>query len=270
MSDSAPDTNAMDIDASTQHLVRPSAGYPQQTQPVVVAGKTIEATTETTSITALPPDSNESTEEPIFVQISTETHNMTESITVTDGDSAMDVDIIPPVAVSEPSQSIPQAPSVADVFSALPPPSNGLNRLNPPASAHSTISNTDSSAVTTIAVAPQISSTTPRPASPERMVRTGYIYDPTMMLHCHEGYIPNDSDAADQSGHPEEPMRIKRIFDRLSSQGLIRRMKHLDFSEVTYDQVILVHTKEHWEKVQGTEGGLFEFLDFRLGFQDGS
>ena len=94
-----------------------------------------------------------------------------------------------------------------------------------------------------------------QPSSPARMVRTGYVYDPLMMLHCKDGYTPTSDNVIDiaADGHPEEPMRIKRIFSRLAESGLIKRMKRIDFAQVTFDQVLLVHTADHWDKVQGTE-----------------
>lgn len=66
--------------------------------------------------------------------------------------------------------------------------------------------------------------------------------------------MPTAENVMDNSdGHPEDPMRIKRIFTRLAEQGLIRRMKRLDFEEVKFDQVLLVHGEEMWDKVQATE-----------------
>jgi histone deacetylase 6 len=86
------------------------------------------------------------------------------------------------------------------------------------------------------------------------MTRTGYVYDPLMMLHCHDGYTPTSDEVSDSGhGHPEEPMRIKRIYARLAESGLIKRMKKLQFSQVTLEQVLLVHSEDHWNKVQGTE-----------------
>ena len=97
----------------------------------------------------------------------------------------------------------------------------------------------------------------PQTSSPTLMIRTGYVYDPLMMLHCQDGYTPTADHVQDSGeGHPEEPMRIKRIFSRLAESGLIRRMKRLDFGQVTFDQVLLVHTADHWNKVQGTESKL--------------
>ena len=92
-----------------------------------------------------------------------------------------------------------------------------------------------------------------RSSSPARIYRTGYIYDPLMMLHCPDGYTPTADSAHSGDNHPEEPMRIKRIYSRLSEHGLIKRMKKLDFQEVTFEQVMTVHSEGHWDKVQGTE-----------------
>lgn len=87
-----------------------------------------------------------------------------------------------------------------------------------------------------------------------KVARTGYVYDPLMMMHCQDGYIPTADNVQDAgNGHPEEPMRIKRIFNLLKSNGLIKKMKQLPSIECTYDQVRLVHDEDHWLKVQGTE-----------------
>ncbi|WWD16504.1 hypothetical protein CI109_100930 [Kwoniella shandongensis] len=95
----------------------------------------------------------------------------------------------------------------------------------------------------------------------KRMVRTGYIFDPLMMLHCQDGYTPTAETVLDNGdGHPEEPMRIKRIFTRLAESGLIKRMKKLEFGEVTAEQVMLVHTEDLWSKVQATEGLNDQFI----------
>lgn len=86
------------------------------------------------------------------------------------------------------------------------------------------------------------------------MARTGYIYDKNMLMHCQDGYIPTRDDVEDNAdGHPEEPMRIKRIFTRLRDAGLTQRMKQLPIKEVTAEQAALVHSADHWDKVQGTE-----------------
>lgn len=76
-----------------------------------------------------------------------------------------------------------------------------------------------------------------------------------MMLHCVDGYEPTDEHIEDSGGgHPEEPMRIKRIYARLKEAGLVERMKELAFQQVSFEQVMLVHNEEHWMKVEGTQG----------------
>ncbi|WVQ79099.1 hypothetical protein IAT38_001193 [Cryptococcus sp. DSM 104549] len=94
-----------------------------------------------------------------------------------------------------------------------------------------------------------------------RIARTGYIWDQMMMLHCQDGYKVTEDDVADNGvGHPEDPMRIKRIYSRLAEQGLIRRMKRLEFEEITMEQVMQVHTQELWDKVQGTEFITYDYI----------
>ncbi|RSH94679.1 Histone deacetylase hda1 [Saitozyma podzolica] len=96
---------------------------------------------------------------------------------------------------------------------------------------------------------------------PKTITRTGFVYDMQMMLHCQDGYIPTTDDVLDSGeGHPEEPMRIKRIFARLREAGLIGRMKKLPIEQVTEEQVALVHAPGHWDKVQGTEFMTDEFI----------
>ena len=88
-----------------------------------------------------------------------------------------------------------------------------------------------------------------------RAYRTGYIYDIMMLLHCQDGYTPTEDSVVDSGdGHPEEPMRIKRIYMRLKEAGLIGRMKKLEFEPVTQEQAVMVHTEEHWAKVESTRG----------------
>lgn len=108
-----------------------------------------------------------------------------------------------------------------------------------------------------LAPARSSSALTSTPALPprQRTYRTGYIYDTLMMLHCVDDYQPTDEHVQDSGdGHPEEPMRIKRIFQRLKEAGLIARMKKLAFQQVSFEQVMLVHAEDHWAKVEGTQG----------------
>jgi histone deacetylase 6 len=68
---------------------------------------------------------------------------------------------------------------------------------------------------------------------------TGYIYDPAMMLHTH----PTED-------HPETPDRIGIIFREMRIQGLHARMKSLFFGPVARHHAMLVHSEDHWDKVE--------------------
>jgi hypothetical protein len=170
----------------------------------------------------------------------------------------------------------PQTVNTADIFSIPPPPSdaastdNSMTDTHPPPSASlpartqapTSIAGPssvppwarDTSFASPVSATENLSlSRRQASPSPPKIYRTGYIYDPLMMLHCPDGYTPTADSAHSGLHHPEEPMRIKRIFTRLAEHGLVKRMKKLDFGEVTFEQVILVHSEGHWDKVQGTE-----------------
>ena len=151
---------------------------------------------------------------------------------------------IPPASHSDATStdiSMTEAQPPVSATIPTPPPHVETASTNAPAGP-STLSSLDTSVVSR-----------PSLPSPARIYRTGYIYDPLMMLHCPDGYTPTSDDAQNGDNHPEEPMRIKRIYSRLSEHGLIKRMKKLDFQEVTFEQVMTVHSEGHWDKVQGTE-----------------
>ncbi|EKM54390.1 uncharacterized protein PHACADRAFT_196818 [Phanerochaete carnosa HHB-10118-sp] len=73
----------------------------------------------------------------------------------------------------------------------------------------------------------------PRPTLPV----VGYVYDSRMMGHsC-------------ISGHPEQPERIKRIFDAFRDAGLISKMRKIPIREAERDEVLMVHSETLWDKV---------------------
>lgn len=65
----------------------------------------------------------------------------------------------------------------------------------------------------------------------------GYVYSSEMMSH----FSPQ--------GHPEQPQRIQRIWLVLKLGELIEKMKWLPIREVRKDEVLLVHSEDHWNKV---------------------
>jgi hypothetical protein len=89
-------------------------------------------------------------------------------------------------------------------------------------------------------VAPSIPSGRPRAASlptnpPDYTV--GYIYSSEMMSH----FSPH--------GHPEQPARIQHIWQTLVRDQLTKKMKWLPIRQVRKEEVLLVHSEDHWDKV---------------------
>jgi hypothetical protein len=222
---------AIDVDTSSS-AAEPSAGagtpiVQEKTTEIAVTkvnGETVEETMTTTSSTypeAQPPQTI----------------------------NPADLFSIPPASNSDATStdvSMTEARAPASAPVPTPSPHIQTGSTNAPAGP-STLSSLDTSVVSR-----------PNLPSPARIYRTGYIYDPLMMLHCPDGYTPTSDDAQNGDNHPEEPMRIKRIYSRLSEHGLIKRMKKLDFQEVTFEQVMTVHSEGHWDKVQGTECRSFQ------------
>lgn len=97
-----------------------------------------------------------------------------------------------------------------------------------------------------------------RPAKFEHLpyssAQTGLIYDVRMRFHVEA--VPAEEDV-----HPEDPRRIHAIFEAFVQAGLAWResfsgpltdyyMGRIDTRMVTEDEVLLVHTKAHWDWVQ--------------------
>ena len=84
------------------------------------------------------------------------------------------------------------------------------------------------------------------PKNPRQTPPTvGYVYDSRMMGHsC-------------ISGHPEQPERIKRIFDAFRDAGLISKMKKITIREAERDEILMVHSETLWDKVIAIGGWYF-------------
>ena len=78
------------------------------------------------------------------------------------------------------------------------------------------------------------------PAAPgiARMV-CGYVYDPQMMIHSSVVHP-----------HPEQPLRISEIYQVLVMEGCISRMGEITGRQATQEEVLLVHAKLIWDKVE--------------------
>jgi len=98
----------------------------------------------------------------------------------------------------------------------------------------------------------------PRPPKFEHLpyatAQTGLVYDVRMRFHVES--IPTEVDV-----HPEDPRRIHAIFEAFVETGLAWRegssgpsaecyMGRIDAREVTEEEVLLVHTKLHYDWIQ--------------------
>ncbi|XP_055626253.1 histone deacetylase 6 isoform X1 [Toxorhynchites rutilus septentrionalis] len=72
--------------------------------------------------------------------------------------------------------------------------------------------------------------------------RVCYVYDDVMLEHCnlHEG------------SHPEQPLRIAKIFSRHEEYKLLGRMKRLQPRHATTDELCLVHSRQNVNVVRRT------------------
>lgn len=66
-------------------------------------------------------------------------------------------------------------------------------------------------------------------------IRVCYVYDDLMLQHmnCFE------------DGHPEQPERIKKIYEFHQEYNLLPRMEHLPSRTATTDEICLAHTRAH-------------------------
>jgi len=69
----------------------------------------------------------------------------------------------------------------------------------------------------------------------------GYVYSTEMMQHY------------SSQGHPEDPQRISRIMQAIQAAHYHIKMKRLPIRPVKRDEALLVHSEDHWEKVQAIQ-----------------
>jgi histone deacetylase 6 len=81
----------------------------------------------------------------------------------------------------------------------------------------------------------------------------GYVYSTEMMQH----YSP--------WGHPEKPERISRIMQIIKEAHYHDKMKRLPIRPVQREEALLVHSEDHWDKVQAIQcKRLFQALKIYL------
>jgi hypothetical protein len=76
--------------------------------------------------------------------------------------------------------------------------------------------------------------------------RSGYVFD--SLMENHRPYTEVDQD------HPEQPERIRRIYETLRANAVLARMKRLLSRPVTREEACLVHSYSHWNDVQAING----------------
>jgi acetoin utilization deacetylase AcuC-like enzyme len=54
--------------------------------------------------------------------------------------------------------------------------------------------------------------------------------------------------------HPEDPKRISAIYKTLLGSACVKKMVRIPAREATREEVLLVHAKEHWDKIISTIG----------------
>ena len=78
----------------------------------------------------------------------------------------------------------------------------------------------------------------------QRSSAVGLVYDARMMRHEYYDQV---------EGHPEQPARISRIYERLVSEGLEARCVRLPARRSTDEELQSVHTAAHIADMRGTE-----------------
>ncbi|GAA5992848.1 hypothetical protein JCM10908_001371 [Rhodotorula pacifica] len=85
---------------------------------------------------------------------------------------------------------------------------------------------------------------------------SGFCYSARMTLHAP---LPRTVDSNDP--HPEQPARISGIFNKLLNGGLTARMVRVQVREALREEVMLVHSEGHWERVRATGFQTIEYLE---------
>ena len=99
---------------------------------------------------------------------------------------------------------------------------------------------------------PQVLSS-PRPPSPSGPRAS------SVPLHHHHGYTVGCVYSAEMTshfsprGHPEQPARISRIWQALVHGRYTKKMKWLPIRAVRKEEALLVHSEDHWDKVQAIQ-----------------
>ncbi|KAI5476584.1 hypothetical protein MNV49_007471 [Pseudohyphozyma bogoriensis] len=79
-------------------------------------------------------------------------------------------------------------------------------------------------------------------------VPSGFCYSSRMTLHAP---LQAEVDKGEPP-HPEQPARIMGIWKAIDAAGLTSRMERVAVREAVKQEILLVHSEGHWERVRGT------------------
>ncbi len=55
-------------------------------------------------------------------------------------------------------------------------------------------------------------------------------------------------------GHPESPERVRALNEMLKEKGLISKLKSIPLRKAEEEEILLIHTKFHFNRIKGTDG----------------
>ncbi|GAA5829321.1 hypothetical protein JCM5353_004040 [Sporobolomyces roseus] len=95
-------------------------------------------------------------------------------------------------------------------------------------------------------------------------IPSGFCYSARMTLHKP---LPKSTVGTDDP-HPEQPSRIIGVFQKLDSAGLTARMQRVAVREAVREEIMLVHSESHWDRVRATGYQTVEYLETCTEFFD--
>ncbi|KAJ3024002.1 Histone deacetylase hda1 [Thoreauomyces humboldtii] len=96
----------------------------------------------------------------------------------------------------------------------------------------------------------------PQPSLALPSTETGLLYDPRFLNHRNLFCDANDSNA-----YPEKPERVETAYKALQEEGLVARCKKLDVRAATVEELRLVHSEAHIQKIKTTAGLTKDLLE---------
>ncbi|NOZ85048.1 MAG: histone deacetylase [Deltaproteobacteria bacterium] len=79
------------------------------------------------------------------------------------------------------------------------------------------------------------------------MAKAGFFY--------HEEFLKHEPN----SYHPETPKRVTAILDELKKSGLFEKLQKIQPNKAGQDQILRVHSKSHFERIEKSAGGSGNF-----------